>query len=455
MTSSAANGKEHPTEFYDEVERDCFFLPEGTRVLGCQEELSTLLCADEGVALIVHLGRECTTHYVWLDHVRHYRHMYPRFSRLPMRRTRGNFYMLEASNLELMLGKEQRIRSVIKRALEHEATKIVVLVTTCVAEMVGLRLEDILEQEAGGSGVPAFCIELTIDQNLPLSDMWYNLLMLARPRRRSDSQRVNLLGFGELDSVFGREVNEILKLCGMTLNAWLVPEFDTAMAEGFLAAGTSLVCSSDLAEQETWGIRQRFPAAKFLDVPPPFGPEACWHLYRAIVKAGGKKGVPSSVRKIWVRWYERWLEAAGPCANWKVGFVLRPGDEKYLLEPGRYHGLDPIRILREMGFGVLVHFLGGEKQAEALRHRLELRYDFDRKVQVVAHGKREQIDEVLKASPARLFFTDYEPDWRILKAGKVPLTRYRFEPGMAGAYKTARTLSRMASSGTGRWGIYS
>lgn len=443
----------HPGDFFDEAEQDAFFLTEGGRKMDCQEEFSTLLHADDGVAFLVHLARECTGHYAWIDSTLHYRHMYPRAVQLSMTKRRRGVRLLEVSNMDAMLGRVEDVGRAIREACRAPGTRLVVLVSSCVAEVTGMQLRDVLEQESEAAAVPAVFLELTVDENTPLEQFWSQVMRLARTDVTREPRSVVLVGLGEEDSPFAAEARAVLQRFGVRLRGLLLPGFDTGTAERFCEAGLAVVSSAEAVAQEFRLARRRLePHVRFAELDPPFGPAGTRRFYRRVLAACGVRRSAAGLAESWeplrADW-ERWRRRA---SGYAAAVVVAPEEAEYLSRPRRLYGLDLVGLLREMGFRVRVLCTprrASDRAAElaaALRVQLRARLGPDDGLEVAVGGGGEGIEAELARTDAALVFTEYPPDRRITGAGRMSFHPRDFEPGFEGALRTLVRLTRLAES---------
>ena len=443
----------HPGDFFDEAEQDAFFLAEGGRKMDCQEEFSTLLHADDGVAFLVHLARECTGHYAWIDSTLHYRHMYPRAVQLSMTKRRRGVRLLEVSNVDAMMGRVDDVRLAIREALRAPGTKLVVLASSCIAEITGMQLRDVLEQESEAASVPAVFLELTVDENTPMEQFWSQVMRLARTDVAPEPRSVVLVGFGEQGSPLAAEARGVLERCGVRLRGVLLPSFDSGTAERFCEASLAAVNSAEAVVREFGLARRRLePHVRFAELDPPFGPTGTRRFYRRLVAAcgGGRPG--AAVAAYWAPLAEAWERARRRAAEHAAAVIVASEDVEYLTQPRRLYGIDLVGLLREMGFRVRVVCTARRPSdraadlAVSLRRSLEARRGPDDGLEVVSCGGGSLRETLRAAGDAALVFTEYPPDRRITGTGRLPFHPRDFEPGFEGALRTLVRLTRLAES---------
>jgi hypothetical protein len=437
----------HPGDFFDETDEDSFFIKGGARQMSCQEQLSTLLNTDEGVVFLVHLARECTAHYAWIDSVMHYRHMYPRMVQLPLTIKRGRFQFIEASNLDAMLGRTADLQDRIQNALRDERTRILVVVSSCIAEITGIDLRGMLEEEASKSPIPVVFLEWTVDENTLISRFWEGMLQLVRRDARPLEGVVNLVGYAAEDSAFAREAENLLDSFGLRVNGWFIPSYRTDAAEVFLSAACTLINSAGVAELEFALARKNLPQMRYLDQEPPFGPTATRDFYRRVLKGCGQYASADSLDQAWEPYagsFEKWRRRA---SEHTVAVLVRPGEERFLMRPDTLYGIDLARLVREMGFRLSIHYLGDENRGQQIKRHLLSELVADPGVEVQAVGEiAEPISRYIESIDASLVFTEFPPDLRITDAGKMFFHPRDLELGFGGAVRSIARLTRLAES---------
>lgn len=439
------SSREFPGDFYDESPEDSFFLPGGIREVGCKAELSTLLNTDDGVALLVHLARECTAHYAWIDSVLHYRNMYPRSVQLPMTKRRRQVYFLEASNLDAMLGRVDAVRERIRQVLADGQTRIVVLASTCLAEMTGMYLRGVLEEECAAADMPAVFLELTVDENTPTVELWSGLLQLAEDLPAAGN-RVNLLGFAEANSLLVREAEQIFAAMDIEINGWFIPSFNCRAAADFTRTAATVISTAEEIQIEAAGLRADKPHLRFIDVPPPLGPRASRDFYSNVARACLVSNSSKIINETWSSHRRQWQQLQRRAQAHTVGFIVKPGEEIFLTNPDKMYGIDMVLALREMGFAVRIFCRGPESWSRSIERHFLIESQGDTGIRIITVEPAMSIARLLSESECQLVFSEFLPDHRILESGRMSFGSHDFELGFAGALHTAAHLTRLAES---------
>lgn len=435
-------------ENLDEVAEHAFFLDPFLRRIGTQETLGTLLDADEGLALVVHTDQECTTKLPWLKGAEHFRYICSRLTPLPTRNCGRGIAWLEPSQAETVRGDETRLAQALREAAARTETRLVVLMGTCVGDVTGLDYEGIAAAVEQESGKPVVVIGQMLEHFVEMDHTWKMLLQVADRSGVPEQGRINLVGYAPVESELADEFRAVLPGLGLQLNALLVPSFRSQQALDFGRAAFSVLNPARSSAFEFSRAAESFPGMTFHRVPPPFGKSAALAFYHRLAALAGRPDPGADAAGLWRPYedeFERWRERA---RRHRACLVLRPADAPYLLDPLELHGLDLLEVLVEFGFSVTVVVLAGA-EGEAVRRRLRRRVRANPPLAEHVDVALEAVDRlprILRDLDARLCFTEFPPDRRILEAGKMFFQPRDFPPGLAGAVRSIRRLVRLAES---------
>ncbi|MBN1774389.1 MAG: hypothetical protein JXB32_24225 [Deltaproteobacteria bacterium] len=435
-------------ENLDEVAEHAFFLEPFLRRIGTQETLGTLLDADEGLALVVHTERECTTKLPWLKGCEHFRYIYSRLTPLPTCACGRAMEWLEPPQAETILGDEAGLLQALRKAASRKGTRIVALMGTCVGDVTGLDYEGLAAAVERDCSKPVVVINQMLEDFVEMDRTWEMLMRIADRARAPEPGRINLVGYAPAESDLADELRAVLPRLGLRLNALLVPSFRSQQALDFTRAACTVLNPARSYGFEFSRAAERFGDMKFHRLSPPFGKSATVGFYRGLAALAGRKDPAADAAELWspheasfAGWRER-ARGHGAC------IVVRPADATYLLDPLELHGLDLLRMLAEFGFTTTVVVLGGA-EGEGAGRRLRRAVKADPLLAENVRVIREPVDDlpsVLRDIDARLCFTEFPPDRRVLEAGKMFFEPRDFQPGLAGAVRSITRLVRLAES---------
>lgn len=189
---------------------------------------------------------------------------------------------------------------------------------------------------------------------------------------------------------------------------------------------------------------------RYLDLSPPFGPRASLVFYSRLVAGVGRDPAAVLEPDPFAPWRPIWRRFRSRAAQHAVTVVVGQGDEHNLISADALYGLDLVTVLREMGFGVELLCTPDDdgteasSRAGALRRHFFHTLDGDPGVRVATLDPDEPLESRLAQLEASLVFTEFPPDNRVLRAGKLYLQPRDFEIGFGGAVRTIARLVRLA-----------
>lgn len=336
---------------------------------------------------------------------------------------------------EIILGSARKMEAAMSAlAADPGATELSVFLTSCPAVVIGDDNEAVIERFRRRSGLPALFPDRDADQH---TDLLGELFALARAKPRpvrSPGRRLDLVGFPR-DRALG-ELAALLGELGVAVNSVVLPEFDLESIARYPDADLQVVRPHHVYEGLQAAIMDR-SGVPSLTLEPPYGMEGTRRWLGEIAKFFGL------VSRFEELWGEKW-EAARP--EWEalrrragghaLGFVC-DAQRLALLRDCRWSAGVPLPgTIREMGFGL--HWLlwcgcggtsahplpAGAKERETIRR---------------FHSPAE-LDALLRERPVDAVYSDIFFDSRLSRAGKSQFSLPFFEPGAAGALRTAERL---------------
>lgn len=433
----------------DEREPWSFFVRPTDRFLGAFDTVGTLLEADRGVTMVAYAHRACTTKMPLLDHPSYVGGMWLRFSPLPITLHRKRVDIPLLAEVDLVLGDHEGVRQEISRALSNPDTRIIAALGTCLGELVGLDLEQMIREENPGKPVTTVMVMARPDAGTPVAEFWRQVFRLGAAEGRRDPSKINLLGFAAEDTRAAASLRRELSVLGLTVNAMVVPSLRTWQIAGFREAGSTLVNRDSVAQEEFRLARLDLGEEEIWDIAPPFGVRGSLQFYREVARHCGVEWSPAIEDALWGplrKRFEAWKERA---SAHEAALVMTPEDLLYIEHPQRIYGLDLVALVLEMGFSLRILMVEKDDSGEgisALKTLLGTRDD------VVAQRSRvdlercapEDFSSRLTALPSDLVFTEYPPDSRVLDSGRMAFHPRDFEMGLTGALSTLIRLVRLA-----------
>ncbi len=435
-----------------------FFVEPLERSLGAMEAVTTLLDADPGVAVIGYAHPICMTKVPLVNHVDYVGGMWHRFAELPFTVPAKDVGTPRLREIDLVLGTADPIRERIKAALAREETRLLAFFSTCVADLVGLDVEGIIAED-NVRDVPVLVWTASPDEGLPLSRFWAQLFKVAeRPGGPAKPGHVNLVGFAAEGSAPAREIAADLAAAGVTADGFVIPSFRTEHVARFAEASATIVNRDKIIVGEMREVREQWPELPVVEVDPPFGPTATAAFCRKSAAAAGAELDEERLAARWAPHEATWLALRRRAAEHEVAIIVHPWEIDYLTAPETIYGLPLVSLLSEMGFRVRVVVIPGSGgDGPALVQSVLAGLGGEAEGLSVVAGEQleepgddaaasERLDAMLRALPSSLVFTELPPDQRILDAGRLSIHPRDFEPGFAGAVRTARRLVRLAES---------
>ncbi|MBM4395564.1 MAG: hypothetical protein FJ087_07735 [Deltaproteobacteria bacterium] len=401
--------------------------------------------SDPGIALVIFGERDCANAFPRLD---------PRFSALP----RWNVWSAGLRETDVVAGAaEERLRGCLREvAASRPAPRIVLVLSTCVADVVGADPGPVcaaVEAETGVRIVPAAAGGIRPRTQIGVADEVATLLLdeLGRRDAAPDPKAVALVGYPtgrapdpSLDPrTFRAEAAGVLAGLGLRLAA-CVPE-GAALADWEALPGAGVVAVPDRAALPGLIERLDRPGCVVAEVPVPVGVEAADAFHAAVaaacrVPAAPVQGLPSralaadAIAAARARLSGRRLAyGIGSHHNFRAGHLA-------------WEGLGDLPLFRSLGFEV--DLVVQERDTPEARARIErglaaagldLPYHLFREPAVLAPVLRAGRFDVA-------YLSDFLAD-QAVAAGVpiVPLGRIR--PGYAGAADACGEVLRAVTGG--------
>ncbi len=366
---------------------------------------------------------------------------------------------VEMGEIDVIVGDDASLRRSLETLIDLPDIHAVVLIVQCLADFVGLDLDNIVA-EATAAGAPPIIryTDTPAIQREPYDRFWHEILQLADPNLAPDPKQVNLVGFAPRGSRADRELTADLAALNLTVNARFIPSLKAAEIRRFGSAALNVLFNERITRDEIGAPLDAYAAASGRDIlapVPPIGPDATQTFYRAILTACDLPD-DGRVAALWEPFKADWEKGRASAAQHEIAIIVDAHTSRYLREPDELYGIPlPVR-LAEMGFALRLvlaewedagSYRDAEFALESLRDTL-LQAGADVILDRVAGP--DELAARMRDWPASLIFSDFPGDRRIVAAGKTPFSIRAFEFGFAGALRSQRHLLRLAHSGYAR-----
>ena len=425
-----------------------FFIPR--RKLGTFETLSTLFGMGEGLSMVIYGHAACLRPSL-LDlpesaGVTSHRFANPRF-RPPATPIR----VIQARNLDLVLGGEQAFRQAVRQAADDPRTKLLAVFCTCIVEFIGLDYKAILAEETAGRDLPTLTWISSPGANTPMSEFWGPLFARAKRNPEPMPDWVNLVGFGARESAAGKNLVQSLETLGIRVGAEIGPGLRLKEIETFFAAGCTLIADDEVTAMEFSGVIPEQPGHRIVTVSPPFGPTGTRRFLLSAARAAGIKPGLDEIEALWEPWREEWERLRERARRHEIALIVDAQSVEALIAPARLYGIPLVDLLLEMGFslrlvGVPLENADGREALDKLEQGLSRPLREEERIALQTVDDPKALPETLRELPSALVFTEFPPDRRLLRAGKHGVSPRTFEPGFLGAVTSLRRLVRLAES---------
>lgn len=359
------------------------------------------------------------------------------------------FHMItDLDEQDVVRGNPAKLREFVEYAISapNPEGRTILFSNTCLPAVTGEDVESVVRELAPRAKVPVLYLTVTPRS---MKDLFGGLV---EERRRSvasgaarDPFAVNLIGFPDAPAT--GELSDLLAVAGIRVNATLIPEVDPARIRRLAGAALDVYLPNSLWETLYAQVREGAPTP-FVEPPAPYGFARTLAWVEAIAAAVGLDPAKAraAVEERAAALGGEWARARAEAAGHRVGLVLRGRDLHFLQDPADTWGVPLVAALEEAGFGldllVLVTDRDDERsKRDAIRSLLA---DPDRH-SVTPYGSLDELRERLAASPCEAVFSAHVFDWRLSEAGKARFSLQHFEPGLAGAIRTARRVAGACS----------
>jgi hypothetical protein len=361
-----------------------------------------------------------------------------------VRRDRGDgspgMVTTDLDERDVVLGRgPQVLRNAIESLRGRHLGAMVFCSTTCVPVVEGEDVQSVIDQFSGEIPVPVLSLTTTPQS---MQGVFRDLLIRRRleaeaqaPPPRSDA--INLIGFPDAPATL--ELERLLGLVGARVNVRLLPALAPELVDAFPAASLAVLHPNELwrglYDQLLFDSRMRS-----VSPPAPYGQEATVMWLETVARALGlETDARAAIESDLERHAEAWCRLVQRSSRHRLGFVVRDRDVRHLADPAQSWGIPLLRMIEEMGFGlvVLVHAADpAAARSEQLRPMLE----DPARMELRTFESRGDLDGQLRAAGVSALYSEHVADRRATEAGLATFSGQYFEHGLDGAI---RTLARL------------
>ena len=433
---------------YNESPSFQFLLP--SRHLNVYDFYNTLLEGGGNFAFILYGPHACQKQPL-LDDIDRVGFYSQRFAILSKSLEKPWVRNIVANEIDVVMGPEERFRDELESALRDSSIEALVVFNQCVAELIGVDIDGIIEDVLQDRKLPVFRLSSSPSHLPSQMDLWTELFRFIDQERISKKNTVNLLGFLRTDDPTANEIAGDLAEIGMELNGFIGPCFRMEHFRRFREAGLTVLNRDELSKQE-FALAIKEHGIEPLELLPPFGPSATILFYREIAKRCLDKSDDNTIEYLWSPYKSQWEKWTGRAQGHEAAIIVDPSTVGNLLKPEMHYGIPIVSLLLEFGFTVKIlclplHF---EDDAVLLAKRLENHFssypEANDRIDIQALKESGMLPEILPGIKATLVYTEHPPDMRIVKAGKMPFHPRLFEMGFAGAMRSLIRLVRLSEN---------
>ena len=351
-------------------------------------------------------------------------------------------YATDIDERDVILGGSEKVAAALADAARDPWGEIGLLSFTCTPTVIGDDRAGAMRAWRAVTDRPLLCLQDGRDRpGEPLASLLRETFAKAAatgPERASDA--LALVGYPS--DVLGGEL-AFLERLGLRLVARLLPDVHLPDCVSFLTARAQVVDDRRYLRPFVDGVFAKLPVP-LLRLAPPVGVEATRVWCQAVAATFDRTDAFATAWPV----YEAaavgdWDAVRREACRHRVGFVVASDELEALWSGALFQGTPVFDALAEMGFGVevLVHAADGDVSPG--KRRVE-RPRGPAEVRVTPFDTPAALEAALKASDARVFYSEHTFDWRLTTCGKAAFSYHDLAPGLAGARSGARRLLALA-----------
>jgi len=344
---------------------------------------------------------------------------------------------------DVVLGPQKKLASFVDSIRSRVSDCDMVMISwSCTPTVIGDDMDAAIGRCRAAQGAPILVNSINFRMQESFS-MFEELFKQVRARPGflegpRDPASVNLLDCQ--DRFFDEELGDLLAAMGLRENLRLFPKIDVRSLDRYLKAEVQ-VLPERLKSVKTVQRAVADLPIRTVYAPAPFGIAGAREYVRAIGCAFGKEDrAMAAWDRLWQRIRPDWERLAEQARQLRLAFVADEASVEALASPEFQFGVPVVKVLGEMGFGIvfLVYAPGDRLPAGAAKLRqlpwfcapAELRFFRD----------PPELARLLREGEFRAVYSDIFFDFRITEAGKAQFSMRQFEPGLKGALRTFQRL---------------
>ncbi|HEY3358863.1 MAG TPA: nitrogenase component 1 [Polyangia bacterium] len=359
----------------------------------------------------------------------------------PGNEARHSMCTTDIGESDVVMGSTDKLTGVLDHVLSRGVDNMLFLSCTCVPFMTGEDVESIVKRYRAKTDKPFFYLTTT-----PQSSAGVFREVLVRRRQAAEAQTpvadphaVNLIGFARGPAL--EELKGLLGAAGVPVNAVFIPDMNFGAIADLPRAPLHIMYPNaawqSIYDQLLFDSRIRSVA--------PAAPYGVTGTRRWVGEVAAAAGVAADAEAVVARAFAphraEWDELRGRAAEHRLGFVVGADEVYRLCDPAATWGVPLLSFAEEMGFAVDVMIGVGDREAareaaakvhgvfaEPPRHTIKAFRDPARLTALLASGTFAAV------------YSEHLFDRRLTAAGKAQFSLQEFEPGLAGAVRTARRL---------------
>jgi len=342
-------------------------------------------------------------------------------------------------DVDVIEGATPLLERLLESVRRHMKPEMVMVNCTCVPQMVGDDVEDVVARERSASPWPVLYKDQSTEDPFER-----NLAMMAAafrdaPPVERDPAAVNLVGFAR-----GRDRDELAALLGslgVRVNRYLVPEVSPAVASGYLAAPLQVLYPNP-AWERLYESLVRPLDCRTVAAPAPYGPRGTADFLVAVADALSRSDLADRAREEVGAFAARtWQPLVAAPSRHRLGLIAETRSLHRLSAAAGLWGLPLVPLLLEMGFRVGVAIVAEPGGREAADRACEA---WRGGVDAAVVETPADLDAWLAGSGVGPVFSDYAFDDRLVSRGHATFSARVFEKGLLGAERTIRRLLDLA-----------
>jgi nitrogenase molybdenum-iron protein alpha chain len=357
----------------------------------------------------------------------------------PQKLSKDPSYLIsDLQDLDIIKGGAQKLDRVLDGIAEREEKPdMVIMRSTCVPIVIGDDMEGSVERFKQKSDVPIVFLDNIADQFATPFRETFNKLKndpeFQNPVKIPGS--VNLVGFPKLAEM-GLLIS-FLEQLGVKVNCRVVPEVDLKAMKRYRAADVAVLFDTELYKRTYDDVIGGIDL-KTIRPAAPYGVEG---TRRWLLEVATAVGLEKRFDEAWAKHSagleSEWKALRKEASGYRLGFVVDSERIKMLTDPRKSTGVPMVSILKEMGFGVDFLLFVGDKESPKDYRKLESRSE---KGTITTFSTPEQLEKLLRKSPAQGFYSEVFFDSRLTRCGKAQFSVNFFEMGYGGAVASLKRL---------------